>query len=147
MFLKEAPGNKPLPGGFEVSRTHPTQIDQRPFRVWPVNPLHELDPRLSLQRHGAHQAGGLNARNGAQILQDGVVESEAAQIRPVGFGREPDLRDRHLSRLESFILAKQIEQALREKTRYQQECGASKDLKANQPGAEPRSEEHTSELP
>jgi hypothetical protein len=121
---------------FEIFGTRPAQIDER-LALRPVQPLDSFDPRFPFQRHGASEARAFDARNGAQIREDGIVERGAARIRVVGRRRQPNLCNRDLLRLKSFVLIEQIEQAFGEDAGDEQQRGAAENLDADEPAAQP----------
>ncbi len=81
------------------------------------------------------RAADSNAGNGAQVGEDRVIEIDAALVLAVGLRGEPHFGHRHLAGIESFILAEQMEQALREQAGDEQQRGAARNLKADQPSA------------
>src|SRR5262249_15851690 len=101
-LFKKAAGNQLLACGLEISGTYPAGVDQWPLLIWPVDPGQELDPPFSFERHGAHQPSGLNAGNGPEIFEDGVVESDAALVGAVGLRGEPDFGDHGILGCKSF---------------------------------------------
>src|SRR2546430_4232512 len=63
-------------------------------------PRSTLFPYTTLFR-SAHHGGGFNARNSAQLGEDGVVEINPALVCAVTLRREPDLGHRHLVSIET----------------------------------------------
>jgi len=111
-LFEEAADHQALPSGLEVSGAHPAKVDQRRFQIGFIDALHTFDPRFATEWHGAYHGSGLNARNGAQVGEDRVVEIDAALILVVTLRGEPDLGHRDLGGIEALLLAEQMEQAL-----------------------------------
>src|ERR1043165_1869528 len=67
----------------------------------------------------------MNARNGAQIGQNRLIETDAGLLFTVMLRSQPNLGDCDLAGIESFILAQQMEKTSREQPGHEQQRSAT----------------------